>query len=131
MNYGDLKTRITGILHRPDLVPKYDDFALDATERVNARFGTAFPTLLLDTDTNAVLEAPIPLPGEPAQPTAGQLYVCGMLEAAYLFLNDGENAMTYSQRFDAAANQVSMAGKIPELDPYTVGGLPPAIVRSC
>lgn len=126
MNYGELKTRVAQVLHRTDLTVNMVDFMHDATERINARFGTAFADLVADTDTNAVLEAPSTAP---LQPTASSLYLFGMLESAYLFLNDGENQATYGQRFDAAANQVSMAGKIPELDPYTVAGVPPAITR--
>jgi hypothetical protein len=127
MNYVELKTRLADILHRADLTGQMDNFVQDATERINARFGTAFPHLVLDTDTNAVLEAPAMAP---EQPDAKRLYIFASLVSAYTFTNDGENALSYDKQFESAASAVAMAHKIPELDPYTVDGVAPAVGRA-
>jgi hypothetical protein len=90
MTPAELKTRISQTLHRTDLGPQLDNFVADANERINRRFGVAL-TVPIDTD---------PLPEG-----TDQLYLYAAITAAYEFLNNGDNARYYDQKWELEADR--------------------------
>lgn len=99
MTPADLKTRIADITHRRDLTQQLDKFVAEANERINRRFGI---TLTVPADAD-------PLPAG-----TDQLYLYAGLTAAYEFLNNGDNARYYDQKWELEADRQNV------LNPGTV-----------
>lgn len=98
MNYLELKNRLTAISHRPDLASELPYFISDCNNRLNVRFSMANPELTADTDTNEILTS------------FPQLYITGSLQALYEFLNNGDNAIYYNQRFNEECDRANTSG---------------------
>ena len=113
MIFSDLSTRIAAILHRTDLAPQMVNFAADATDKINTRFTLSLTAPVAPADTNTVLtDSPL-------------LYLYASLESAYEFLNNGENAVYYADKFAALAAEQNITGGKSSTDPYLID--PPQI----
>lgn len=98
MNYLELKNRLIAISHRTDLVSEVPNFISDCNTRLNVRFSMANPMFTSDSETNLILTE---------QP---QLYITGSLQALYEFVNNGDNAIYYNQRFIDECNNANTSG---------------------
>ena len=112
MNISGLKTQIAQILHRTDLSAQMDNFISDASERINRRFGIALP-LPVDPDSFA--------------PGVYQLYLFGSLVSAHEFLNNGDNAKYYDDKWELEADRQNVLSPNSVLDPYA--GTFPVVTR--
>jgi hypothetical protein len=90
MTPAELKTRIAQIMHRSDLGPQLDNFVNDANERINRRFGVALT---------------VPADADPLPTGTDQLYLYAAITAAYEFLNNGDNARYYDQKWELEADR--------------------------
>lgn len=90
MTPADLKTRIAQITHRNDLGPQLNNFIADANERINRRFGVALV---------------VPADGDPLPAGTEQLYLFAAVTSAYEFLNNGDNARYYDQKWELEADR--------------------------
>lgn len=90
----ELQNYIIGKIHRTDLATTVPTFIEAARIKINRRFGLSLAPLTNDSSTNAVLT------------DWPDLYQFESLRAAYEWLNDGDNATYYGQRFEQeCANQ--------------------------
>lgn len=87
MTLQDLKDRIAAILHRTDLTSQMDNFVSDAQFKIERRFGIVIPAI-----------DPIPTQTE-------LLFLYAGLESAYEFLNNGDNARYYFDKFELEADR--------------------------
>ena len=96
MTPTELNTKVASALHRADLTTQITGFIGDAKERLERRFG-----VVLDTSTD------IP-------PATELLFYYGTMQAAYEYLNDGDNARYYSDRWELECDRQNV------LNPGTV-----------
>ena len=107
MNNQQLKQRLAGISHRSDLTNQLPLFVQDATERINRRFNLTLPELVSDLDTNAVLTQ-FPL-----------LYVYSASSSMFEYLNNGENAMYYDNKWEVECDRQNVLSPYTATDAYT------------
>ena len=108
MTLNDLITRIEQTTHRTDLASLVPTWAADATERINRRFGV-----------NLVLADPLPAPD--------LIYFYATMQAAYEYLNNGENAQTYSTKWELECDRQNVLNPGSALDNYA--SAPPYIMK--
>jgi hypothetical protein len=108
MNYAQLRAKVARDLHRSDLSGDIPDFINAARVRINERFGTDYPVLVLDTDTNESLtEHP-------------NIWRYASLVEGYLFLHNGSAAETYDGRYIEASDRLNITAK-PADAPLSIG----------
>jgi len=115
MTFLQFKARLAQIAHRGDLTARMVDFAADATQKINRRFNLELVAPVADTDTNEVLEK-YPL-----------LYVYSGLQSLFEYLNNGDNARYYHERFELEADRQNITSPATITDTLTVDGEPPVI----
>jgi hypothetical protein len=87
MNRAELVSVVKSILHRSDLDSQMQAFIDTTTARINLRLGLSLVSPVADSDTNEILTDWHPI------------YTYGVLETAYEFTNDGDNATYYGSGF--------------------------------
>jgi hypothetical protein len=90
MTPAELKARIAQIMHRSDLGAQLPNFVNDANERINRRFGTTLT---------------VPADADPLPTGTDQLYLFAALVAGYEFLNNGDNARYYDEKWELEADR--------------------------
>ena len=98
MIYSELKTMLASLSHRSDLSARMGMYSGNATECINRRFGLALAPLVADGDTNPVLTECL------------FLYIFAAMQALNEDLNNGENAIYYSNRFNQEADNQNING---------------------
>jgi hypothetical protein len=93
---AELNTKVAGALHRTDLGTTINTFITDANARIQRRFGV---TLNIATTIPAGTEL---------------LYYYATLQATYEYLNDGDNARYYADRWELECDRQNV------LNPGTV-----------
>ncbi len=111
MTVAELKTLLAQILHRADLTAQMGNFINASNTRINTRFNVAL-VVPIDTD---------PLPANP------MLYQYAALQAAYEYLNNGDNAVYYGQAFLDECDRAGMVVSGTPLDQF--GSEPPTITQ--
>jgi hypothetical protein len=102
MTLQDLKDRIAAILHRSDLTTQMDDFIGDAQQKIERRFGITLASI-----------DPIPTGTE-------TLFLLSSLQSAYEYLNNGDNAVYYHERFELEADRQNVLNPGTVTDPYVI-----------
>jgi len=116
MNNLQLQQRLAGIAHRSDLTSQLPLFVADATERINRRFGLELAPLVSDNDTNPVLTS-FPL-----------LYEYSAAQSMFEYLNNGQNAIYYSDRWERECDRQNVLNPYTATDKYTATN-PPVILN--
>lgn len=118
MDNLQLKQRLAGISHRSDLTNQLPLFVQDATERINRRFNLTLPNLVSDQDTNDVLTQ-FPL-----------LYVYSASSSMFEYLNNGENAMYYDNKWEVECDRQNVLSPYTATDKYTATNPPVVLTPS-
>ena len=111
MTLNDLITRVAQTTHRTDLTALVPAWAQDATERINRRFGV---TLVMGAATD-----PLPAPD--------LIYLFATMQAAYEYLNNGDNAQAYSTKWELECDRQNVLNPGSVLDNYAAA--PPYIMK--
>lgn len=119
MNYGELKAKLTGTLHRTDLAAKLPDFVLDAQDRISRRFRIELAPLVDDEDTDQVLTG------------SHLLYFYAAMAEACLFLRDFAGSDMWGKAWEMEASREVVTSGRAWTDPATdADGNPPVIQRA-
>jgi hypothetical protein len=120
MNFGELKARIKGDLHRSNLPDAtVAGWVEDARQKIQNRFTIELAPFTADTDTNPVLTG------------AQNLYILAALAAGALWQRDDAGNQMYLSLFTAECDSTAMGTLIPELDSWTdANGNPPVVGRA-
>ena len=116
MDYTSLTANLAQIAHRSDLTAQMPGFVAAATEKINRRFNLVLVSPAAGTDTNDVLTQ-FPL-----------LYVYAALVSLYEFLDNTGSAQYYAAQFNDQADLQNITQVDTVTDPWTVDGVPPAII---
>jgi hypothetical protein len=100
MTLQDLKDRIAAILHRSDLTSQMDNFVSDAQLKIERRFGIRFASI------------------DPIPDQTEMLFLYAALQSAYEYLNNGDNAVYYQDRFELESDRQNVLNPGTETDNY-------------
>jgi hypothetical protein len=103
MTLDELKTRISEIIHRTDLQVKTQNFIYDAQNKIERRFGITFESI------------------DPIPDKTELLFLYASLVSAYEYLNNGDNAIYYSERFELEADRQNVLAPSSITDNYPDG----------
>jgi hypothetical protein len=107
MTYEELIARIAAITHRSDLTPQMQDFVNASNEQINTR-------LHMD------LIAPEPGVSNTLLEAQPLLYLYSALVSAYEFINEGDLAGHYQQRFTGQIDEYNITS-VDATDEYVMG----------
>jgi hypothetical protein len=107
MDNQALQNRLAGIAHRKDLTAQIPLFVEDARERINRRFSLELQPLSTQSSTNDVLTN-FPL-----------LYVYAAASSMFEYLNNGENAIYYDQKWETECARQNVLNPYTSTDHYT------------
>lgn len=96
MNYGELKAQIESWSHRTDLEEKIPEFIQNAGQRIGRRFGVMPFPMVLDTDTNSVLDV------------HSDLYLYASLREMMIFTENAPAAQAYETLYQAEVKQMNI-----------------------